>query len=175
MTSRGCFVSTMSPGCDLDLAAPFDRFRETIVADWVDYNRHMNAAFYAVVFDRATEAFLGHVGAGQQYARSGTGTVFALEAIIRYEREVRVHDVVRITTRLVDRNARLVHLLHSMHLDATEERAATMELLLLHVDPATRRGSPWPEAVAGRFERLFVAHRVLAGQSDAALKIRIRA
>ncbi|HZS85502.1 MAG TPA: thioesterase family protein [Stellaceae bacterium] len=134
----------------------------------------MNVACYMLVFDRATEIFLQQLGAGRAYTASGAGTVFALEAYIRYERELRLGDEVRITTRLVDRDRKLLHLLHAMHHHASGARAATMELLLLHVDPSTRRGSPWPAPIRGRLKALMEAHRRLAAPEDERLKIRIR-
>jgi acyl-CoA thioester hydrolase len=158
----------------LDLSAPLDRCRDTIIADWVDANQHMNVAYYMLVFDKATEVFLKQLGAGRAYTESGVGTVFALEACIKYERELRLNDEVGITTRLVDHDRKLLHLRHSMHHQKSGARAATMELLLLHVDPSTRSGSPWPATILDRLERLFVSHRVLASPEDDQLKIRLR-
>jgi len=157
-----------------DLTAPLDRCRDTIIADWVDANRHMNVACYMLVFDKATEVFLQQAGAGRAYTESCAGTVFALEAYIRYERELGLGDDVRITTRLVDHDRKLLHLLHAMYHQQSGARAATMELLLLHVDPNTRRGSPWPQMILDRLERLIVSHRTLASPEDDRLKIRIR-
>jgi acyl-CoA thioester hydrolase len=162
------------PQADLDLGAPFDRYRDTIIADWVDANRHLNVAYYMVVFDRATEAFMRNLGAGRAYTDSGTGTVFALEANIRYERELHLNDPVGISTRLLDHNGKLLHLLHAMRHQETGLRAARMELLLLHVDPRTRRGSPWPSDILARIEAVRATHRALAAPGDAELKIRIR-
>lgn len=158
----------------LDLSAPLDRCRDRVIAEWVDANRHMNVACYMLVFDKATEIFLQQVGAGRGYTASGAGTVFALEACIRYERELRLGDEVRITTRLVDHDRKLLHLLHAMYHHGSGARAATMELLLLHVDPSSRRGSPWPAAILSRLETLSAAHRALASPEDDRLKIRIR-
>lgn len=172
--ATGPRVASEADDFALDLSAPFDQCRETIVGDWVDLNQHMNVAYYMVVFDRATEAFLRQLGAGRDYTRSGEGTVFALEAVVKYERELRLHDTVRITTRLVARTGKLLHLLHTMYHAASEERASTMELLLLHVDPVRRRGTPWPAAIAGRVESVFAAHRALASADDAHHKIRVR-
>ncbi len=159
----------------LDLSVPFDQCRETILADWVDANQHMNVAYYMIVFDRATEVFLKQLGAGRAYTESGAGTVFALEANIRYEKELRLGDDVRITTRLVGRSAKLLHLLHAMYHIGTGDRAATMELLLLHIDPKVRRGSAWPTNLAARLEKIHGAHRALASPQDVNLKIVIRA
>ena len=157
-----------------DLSAPLDRCRDTIVAEWVDANRHMNVAYYMVVFDKATEIFLQQLDAGRVYTASGDGTVFALEANIRYERELHLDDTIRITTRLVDRNDKLLHLLHSMHRECSGERAAVMELMLMHVDPVTRRGTPWPLAIRQRLEAIAEVHAVLKSDEDARHRLKIR-
>ncbi|MBV9522756.1 MAG: thioesterase family protein [Alphaproteobacteria bacterium] len=134
----------------------------------------MNAAYYMLVFDKATEVFLGHVGVGRDYTESGVGTVFALEAAIRYERELRLDDDVWITTRLLDHDHKLLHLQHAMHHGSAAARAATMELLLLHVAPSTRRGAPWPAIILERLDALATSHRMLASPEDERLKLRIR-
>jgi hypothetical protein len=35
--------------------APFDRYRGVVLPGWVDYNGHMNVAYYLVAFDLATD------------------------------------------------------------------------------------------------------------------------
>jgi acyl-CoA thioesterase FadM len=38
------------------------RHSETVLTDWVDYNGHMNVAYYVLIFDHATDVLLNHVG-----------------------------------------------------------------------------------------------------------------
>jgi acyl-CoA thioester hydrolase len=50
---------------DIDaIPTPFDRFRTEIRREWIDYNGHMNVAYYVLVFDHATDAFWDYLGIG---------------------------------------------------------------------------------------------------------------
>ena len=39
----------------MSIPAPFDRFRGEVLPEWIDYNGHMNLAYYTVLFDQATD------------------------------------------------------------------------------------------------------------------------
>ena len=71
------------------IPAPFDRFRATVRAEWIDHNDHMNMGFYLVVFDHATDEFLAWVGLDAGHRRAVDVTTFCLEAHVTYHREVR--------------------------------------------------------------------------------------
>ena len=45
--------------------APLELWLETIIPDWIDYNGHMNVAYYTLVFDHAVDEFFTYVGLGQ--------------------------------------------------------------------------------------------------------------
>jgi acyl-CoA thioester hydrolase len=38
--------------------------------EWIDHNGHMNMGYYLVVFDFATDAFLGWAGLGDAHRRA---------------------------------------------------------------------------------------------------------
>jgi acyl-CoA thioester hydrolase len=46
-------------------------------------------------------------------------------------------------------------------------RAATNELLMIHIDYATRRAAPWPQETKSRLERLLRAHEPLCRPHEA--------
>ena len=39
-------------------------------SEWIDYNGHMNVAYYHLAFDRATERLLERIGLGEEYRRT---------------------------------------------------------------------------------------------------------
>ena len=43
----------------MTIPAPFESWREPIRSEWIDYNGHMNVAYYTPVFDHAVEEFGG--------------------------------------------------------------------------------------------------------------------
>jgi len=141
--------------------APFDRFRETVRSEWIDYNGHMNVAYYVLVFDRASDAFLESVGLGPSYAGRSDASVFAVEAHITYDREVVEGTPLAVTTQVLDADAKRLHLFHAMRHAREDYLAATTEVMLLHVDMTARRASPWPEAVRARLDPVVAAHAAL--------------
>ena len=158
----------------LDLSAPFDRHRATVEPAWVDPNGHMNVGYYVVAFDRATDTFCEQLGVAWNYVRHGLGSVFILEAHATFARELLGGSPIRITTQLLDCDAKRVHLFHVMYHETEGFLAATNELLLTHVNLGTRRTAPWRPETLERLEAIAAAHRVLPRPSEAGHAIGIR-
>ncbi|WP_035693350.1 thioesterase family protein [Azospirillum halopraeferens] len=125
--------------------APLELHRETVLPEWIDYNGHMNVAYYLLAFDHATDTVLDHFGVGRAYAESGAGSMFVVEAHLSYLREVTQGDRLRFASRILGADAKRVHLFHAMHHADEGFLAATAEFMLLHVDLADRRSAPIPE------------------------------
>ncbi len=51
--------------------APFVSSTMAIEPGWIDYNGHLNMAYYHVLFDRAVDEAFGVVGLGPDYMDSG--------------------------------------------------------------------------------------------------------
>jgi acyl-CoA thioester hydrolase len=158
----------------LDLAAPLDRHRAVVRPEWIDPNGHMNVGFYIVAFDHATDTFAEQLGVSWPYVEHRLGMTFVLEAHATFERELKNGDPLRITTQILDCDDKRVHLFHAMHHAAEEFLAATNELLMMHVDYATRRAAPWPAETMRRLQAMTAAHAVLARPDRAGRAIAIR-
>lgn len=141
--------------------APLELWSETIIPDWIDYNGHMNVAYYTLIFDHAVDAFFEYVGLGRDYRDSGTGSTFAVEHHITYDQEVVEGDVVRCTSRLVGYDEKRIHHYHEMYHVADGYLAATCEFLSLHVDLSIRRVTPLPSMILDRLGEVMTAHSAL--------------
>jgi acyl-CoA thioester hydrolase len=119
---------------------------ETVRPEWIDYNGHMNVAYYVLAFDHATDRLLDHAGLGIAYVKETNRSVFVLEMHVTYEREVGEGDPLAFTTRILDIDAKRVHLIHAMHHAGEGWLAATNELVLMHIDLEARRSCPLPES-----------------------------
>lgn len=54
-------------GHDGPYPAPVTIARQTVVAEWIDYNGHMNIGYYGIAFDRASDVLLSdHLWIGMQ-------------------------------------------------------------------------------------------------------------
>ena len=75
-----------------------------------------------------------------------------------YERELLLGDRVRVSTQILEMDGKRLHLAHEMFMLEGGSRAATQELLYLHVKLSTRRVTPFPEAVRERVAAAVTAH-----------------
>jgi acyl-CoA thioester hydrolase len=124
--------------------APLELFRTAIRPEWVDYNGHMNVAYYMLVFDKGTDILLERLGIGATYRQATDHTVYVLEAHLTYEREVKEGEGVRVAGQVIAADEKRLHVFHRMFRDADGALAATNELLFLHVEMAGPRARPFP-------------------------------
>lgn len=142
-------------------AQPLDVYRAPVEAAWIDYNGHMNLAYYVLMFDRATDALFDRLGLGAEYRQRTNHSLFVLETHVTYEREVKEGDMLRFTTQLIDGDAKRLHIFHTMHHATEGYRAATTELLVLHVDLAGPSGRNFAEREKAAIDALLAEHRLL--------------
>jgi len=138
--------------------APLVLHREPVQAAWIDYNGHMNVAYYLLVFDHASDALLALVGLDEDYVRRTGGSVFVVEPHITYSREVALGAPLRVETHLLDCDAKRLHVCHRMFHDGEDYLAATNEIMIVHVDLATRRSAPMPAEAQERARAIAAAH-----------------
>ena len=115
--------------------------------DWIDYNGHMNVAYYHMAFDHATDRLLEHIGLGADYVKRENGSMFALEDRLTYQRELRAGDPIRIAFQMLDYDDKRMHYFQRMFHVEQNYLAATCEHLSIYVDMTTRRSAPFPDAV----------------------------
>ena len=128
--------------------------------DWIDYNGHLNMAYYNVLFDRGVDGAFEAFGLGPDYKEATNHSTFVAEAHVRYERELHAGDRVRVTFRILDHGPKRVHSWQEIvHEDGWV--AATSENMTLHVDLSGPRVAPFPEAVRGRIEAMAKSHAAL--------------
>ncbi len=154
-------------------AQPLDIYRAPVETAWIDYNGHMNVAYYVLMFDRATDVLLGRLGLGAAYRQHTNHSIYVLEAHVTYAREVKAGDMLRFTSQLVDADAKRLHVFHQMY-HAAGYRAATNELLALHVDLAGPTSLPFAAAEQARIDAMLNEHRQLDRPAELGRVIGIR-
>jgi acyl-CoA thioester hydrolase len=141
--------------------APFTVHREIVRPEWVDYNAHMNVAYYVLVFDHATDAVLDRLDLGEAYRERSGCSVFVGEAHVTYEREVCVGERLCVNSRVLGFDEKRIVLYHEMERDGADGLVATNEVLCLHVDLTSRRTTPLPKEAVARLERSVARDRGL--------------
>lgn len=140
-----------------DATAGLSPHRETVRPEWVDYNGHMNVAYYVLVFDHGTDNAFDHLGLGHEYRESTGCSAFVVESHITYEAEALAGDGLRVTSRVLGCDGKRLHLFHAMHRERDGRLAATNELMFVHVDLGARRAAPFPEDARARIEAAIAA------------------
>jgi acyl-CoA thioester hydrolase len=131
--------------------------REVVRPEWVDYNGHMNVAYYVLVFDHGTDNVLDRLGLGRGYCETAGRSLFVVESHVTYEAEAVAGDRLRVASRILGCDDKRLHLFHAMHRDKDGRLAATNELMLVHVDLGRRRAAPFPDDARRRIEAAVAA------------------
>lgn len=146
-----------------------------VPADWIDYNGHMNVAYYTMAFDQAAdEIFEGVLGIGENLVREHRMGPMALQTQIHYLGELLEGGAFHCELQLLDADRKRVHFFMTMINGETGEPAATYESLTMNVDLEARRSAPYPDAARERIERLMAAHADLPRPPQAGNRLGIR-
>ena len=141
--------------------APFVSSVMQVEPGWIDYNGHLNMAYYNVLFDRAVDEAYELLGVGATYAERRRYSFFTAEAHLRYLRELHSGDPVRVTFQLIDFDSKRLHCFEQLFHAVDGWVAATSETLSLHVDMEARRTMPIPDDVALRLAQMKGSHAML--------------
>ncbi|MCL4186268.1 MAG: thioesterase family protein [Rhodobacteraceae bacterium] len=119
-----------------------ETFLGQVRKEWIDVNGHMNVTAYDTVFAAAEAALYAAAGFTDDYPMAAGRSFFRVEKHVRYEAELLAGAAIRVATRVLRADGRRFHVFHALVDVGRDRRAATMEVLALHVDLATRRVVP---------------------------------
>lgn len=138
-------------------------WREPVRPEWIDYNGHVNEAYYVLVFGHATDAVMEEIGLGEEDRARTSTSLFTVEAHIRYLDQVVEGEHLEVRSTLIGFGPKKLHLWHELWADG--RLRATEEVLGLHVDTLVGRTTPFPDDVAGRIQPLLTEPPEHAGRS----------
>lgn len=129
--------------------------------EWIDYNQHMNVAYYVLAFDLAVDQVFDLFGLTQEYRTLSGRSSFALESHVTWQRELHLDDPLRITVQFLGYDGKRVHSIYHMYHAEEGFLAATSEWLQISVDMTARRSAPFEEPVASQIAALVDRHKSL--------------
>jgi acyl-CoA thioester hydrolase len=138
--------------------APFLSSVMQIEPQWIDYNGHLNMAYYNVMFDRAIDELWLRLGIGPAYMRERHGSTFTAECHVRYLREIHLGDPVQVSILLVAADEKRLHTFEELRHARDGWLSATSENMTIHIDMATRRTAPFPADIQARIDAVANAH-----------------
>jgi acyl-CoA thioester hydrolase len=139
-------------------AAPFLSSVMRIEPQWIDYNGHLNMAYYNVMFDRAIDELWLVLGIGPDYKTSRGNSTFTAECHVRYLREIHHGDPVQVAITLLAADDKRLHLFEELRHATDGWLSATSETMTLHVDMGQRRTAPFPPDVRATIDAVARAH-----------------
>ena len=112
-----------------------------IKKEWTDYNKHMNVAYYVLVFDEAWEVMLQKFKMGENSAKTAEMSTMVVETYITYKNEVKEGEEVDIFLNYFNHDKKRLHYRLEMFQKSSKKLSATIELLSLYVDLKKRKVS----------------------------------
>jgi len=110
-----------------------------ITKDWVDYNNHLNMAYYVLIFDKAWEVMLEKFQMGETSAKKTNKSTMVVETHTTYNNEVKENENVDVFLTYFDHDKKRLHYKLEMIEKNTQKLSATIEMISLYVDLKERR------------------------------------
>src|SRR3954463_2061759 len=163
-------TTTRVPDVSADVAAddvlsrrmPFLSSVMSIDPQWIDYNSHLNMAYYNVMLDRAIAELWLRLGIGPGYMKERHGSTFTAECHVRYLKEIHLGDPVQVSILLVAADEKRLHTFEELRHANEGWLSATSENMTIHIDMAARKTAPFPPDIRARIKGLANAHRAVA-------------
>ena len=139
-------------------AAPFVSSLMTVEPQWIDYNGHLNMAYYNVMFDRAVDELFEALGIGLSYLKHTNHSTFTAEVHVRYVREIHVNAPVRVSVQLLDFDEKRIHYFEELRHAEEGWLSATSENMSVHVDMAAKKVAPFSAETMRALAAMKEAH-----------------
>jgi len=119
---------------------------QKIIKDWIDYNDHMNVAYYLVIFDKFGADNLNRIfKMGEESAKNAGMSTMIVETNITYNQELKLDDEVDINLLYFDHDKKRLQYKMEMINKKEGYLASTFEALALYVNLNTRKVSEFEE------------------------------
>jgi len=112
---------------------------QKIVKEWVDYNNHLNMAYYVLIFDQAWEIILNKFKMGAYSAKFERRSTMAVETNTKYINEVKENQEVDIMLTFFDHDNKRLHLSLEMIEKKSKKILSSMEWISLYINLETRK------------------------------------
>ena len=112
---------------------------QKIIKEWVDYNNHLNMAYYVLIFDQALEVILEKFNMGAKSAKTEKRSTMVVETNTKYINEVQEGIEIDIFLTFFDHDKKRLHLKMEMVEKKTKKISASIEWLSLYVNLETRK------------------------------------
>ena len=144
---------TLQNQVEKTLSSPFRTKNQTVLGEWIDYNGHMNVAYYTLAFDKALDFFFEDVlNIGPSFVEKNKEGPFALKASYNYFSELLESESFFVDISILDFDSKRVHVFGEMRKDKSLELSAVFETVLMNMDLSARKFKQYPDRVLELFK-----------------------
>ena len=111
----------------------------SVKQEWVDYNDHMNMAYYVLIFDQALEVALEKFKMGESSAKDLNRSTMVVETNTKYLSEVKQGEEIDIHMTYFDHDKKRLHIKMEMIEKSKKKISATIEWISLYIDLSQRK------------------------------------
>lgn len=149
-------------------------FEGPVLAEWIDYNGHMNDAYYVVAFSQAIDAFMLHIGLNESFRKEHHVSIYTLQSMVTYIKEVAEAEPILIQAQLLESDNKKLRLFMTMLHAETYDELANMETLLLHMDMKAHKAAPFLPQTQAQLDSLQASHNLLDAPQNAGKAIALK-
>ena len=145
-------------GYDGPYDSPIILPEKRVLKSWIDYNGHMNVAFYTLAFDKSLDFFLEDtLGIGETHALKNKQGPFVLQAHYHYLNEMSLHEKFNVRLLVVDCDQKKMHL--CLDIFSNKKVIAVAEMVLINVNLEIRKTEHYPSWAYKRLVKLKQTHK----------------
>jgi len=136
-----CLLSPNQP-----FKSPLDVAAGKVIEEWIDYNGHMNMAYYVQCFEETSDYLLEHINLGYDYAIKKNKGIFVIKCEINYRKEISLHESFTISVQsvLIQGKKMIVELVMR---NSSDQVTAEYKILNLNVDLKSKKSVPFDATV----------------------------
>ncbi len=127
---------------------------QNVKKEWIDYNGHMNVAYYTLAFDNSLDDFLETIlEIGPTFVNKEKQGPYSLQANYHYLDELILGEKFFVKIYIIDSDKKKVHIVLEMIEFKTKRQVAVCETLLINVDLNIRKSVNYGPDVIKKIEQ----------------------
>ena len=138
----------------------------SVKQEWVDYNDHMNMAYYVLIFDQALEVALEKFKMGESSAKDLNRSTMVVETNTKYLSEVKQGEEVDINMTYFDHDKKRLHIKMEMIEKGKKKISATIEWISLYINLSLRKVTEFEEEKLKLMDKFIKDNKIKFSSND---------
>ena len=138
----------------------------SVKREWVDYNDHMNMAYYVLIFDQALEVALEKFKMGESSAKDLNRSTMVVETNTKYLSEVKQGEEIDINMTYFDHDKKRLHIKMEMIEKSKKKISATIEWISLYIDLSRRKVTEFEEDKLKLMDKFIKDNKIKFSSND---------